>query len=284
MIGEMGTRLARGSHKALAMLVLHSRNVFSRARVTGSTPVVVSLTTYGARLRQVHLTIESIGRGAARPARLILWLDDAKQFERLPRSLQRLRRRGLEVKLSANYGPHTKYLPYVMSESSFEVPLATADDDTIYPTWWLQRLYSAWSRHPENVLCYRARVLTWTDSGSLATYLAWPEVRTVEPKLRHFALGVSGAMYPLRMLRELRRHGDSWDSSLRNVDDIWLHAVAVSLDVRIEQVEVTPHDFPLLLSSQGVGLRHSNLDGGNNDRAARVAYSSELTLKMRSEG
>lgn len=276
-------RMTRGAYKALLMLRLQIRSRFSRVSVTGTVPAVVSLTSYGKRVAQVHLTIESIARGTERPSRLILWLDDPNIYGSLPKSLRRLQRRGLEVALSDNYGPHTKYLPHVLSGSAAELPLVTADDDTMYPRWWLERLFAAWSRDPENVHCYRARIVTFTEDGLLETYLNWPEVGSVVPRLGHFALGVSGAIYPPRMLAELRKRGSAYDPALRQVDDIWLHSVAVSIGVRVAQAEPTPRDFPLLLRSQGMGLRHSNIDGGNNDRAAAIAYSSELKDRIRRE-
>ncbi|MFS0792869.1 hypothetical protein [Microbacterium sp. 1P10AE] len=266
------------------MISLQIRNELSRVPVTGTVPAIVSLTSYGKRVAQVHLTIESIARGAVKPSRLILWLDDPEIYANLPKSLRRLQRRGLEVLLSENFGPHTKYLPYVLSDTTHELPLVTADDDTMYPVWWLERLYASWSRDPQNVYCYRARVVTFTPEGDLATYLDWPEVSSTVPRLRHFALGVSGAIYPPHMLAELRRRGATYDPALRHVDDIWLHSIAVSLQIRVAQAEPSPHDFPLLLSSQDVGLRHRNLDGGNNDKAAVVAYPPELLDRLRYEG
>ena len=58
------------------------RNRLGRSPVaTGGPGVVVSMTTYGKRVRTVHLAIESIARGAVRPARLILWLDEPELVE-----------------------------------------------------------------------------------------------------------------------------------------------------------------------------------------------------------
>jgi len=110
------------------------------------------------RIDSVFLTIESIGRGELLPARIILWVDDPKVFASLPSSLRRLERRGLEVKLADNYGPHTKYYPYLTSEADIRHPLVTADDDILYPRGWLKGLAAAYALNDQVINCYRAHV------------------------------------------------------------------------------------------------------------------------------
>src|ERR1700728_3972607 len=97
-------------------------NRYSRARITCPAGPIVSLTTYGKRSRTVYLAVESIGKGHVRPSRIILWLDARAIFHNPPATIRRLVRRGLEVKLCENYGPHTKYYPYLQSLETFESP------------------------------------------------------------------------------------------------------------------------------------------------------------------
>ena len=92
---------------------LKIKNYFSNQSILGNYSVVVSLTSYNERVDTVFYTIESIGRGSVKPIRIILWLDEHDILNCLPSSLERLKKRGLEVLISKNYGPHTKYYPYV---------------------------------------------------------------------------------------------------------------------------------------------------------------------------
>ncbi|WP_306893047.1 hypothetical protein [Agromyces albus] len=117
----------------------------------------MSLTTHGDRVRRVHLTIETIGRGTVKPSEIFLWLDEPEVVARPPRTIKRLQRRGLSLRLSKNFGPHTKYYPYLLAHDSFDRPLVTADDDMLYPFTWLAGLADASKVHPDEVLCYRAR-------------------------------------------------------------------------------------------------------------------------------
>ena len=85
-----------------------------------------------------------------RPSRLILWVDH-ESMDRLPAAICRLQQRGLEVKACPDYGCYKKYYPYVESESQFVVPLVTADDDVLYPRYWLERLVEALHAFPHIV-------------------------------------------------------------------------------------------------------------------------------------
>lgn len=250
------------------------RNLTSRRPVTGTGPVV-SLTSFGSRTRRVHLTIESIARGSVRPRRIVLWLDEAEQLARPPRALRRLERRGLEILACENLGPHKKYFPYVSSVPRHSEPLVTADDDTVYPVDWLERLAAAHEAHPGEVLCHRARRVTFDADGTLAPYEAWPLAEDAEPTWRNLPTGVSGVLYPPRMLEALREAGEAFRECAPRTDDIWLHATALRTRTPVRQISSRPGLFPLLPGSQRESLTSTNKHGSGNDEALRATYSAE---------
>lgn len=247
------------------------RNLTSSQSVLGDTPVVVSLTSYGRRISSVALGIESIGRGAARPSRMILWLDDPDRFAARPKALRRLERRGLEVKLTENFGPHTKYFPYVRSLPLHRLPLVTADDDIIYPQRWLSDLHEAHLAHPQEVNCHWASVVTCMD-GNITEYVRWPNCTSTLPRHAHIGLGVSGVIYPPRMLNALSSHGQAFLTRSPSADDIWLHWVALRSGIRVRQVSATPRHFSLIPRTQKLTLMRTN-NATENDRWIRGLYT-----------
>jgi hypothetical protein len=262
----------------MAWLLLSNR--FSRKPVaTGEPGAVASLTTYGKRVRAVHLAIESIARGMTKPSRLILWLDDAALFANLPRPLLRLERRGLEIRLCKNYGPHKKYYPYVESQKAFTHPLATADDDVIYPRSWLAGLLDAHRQFPHCVNCYRARMMTLRD-GKIAPYREWPLCESAEPSFRTVATGVSGIIYPAALLAELKRAGTGFEARCPRADDLWLHVRAIRAGFTIRQIQSEAIHFPLIPGTQVTSLYAENCaEEDGNDRQLAVTYeSSDLEL------
>jgi hypothetical protein len=239
-------------------------NRFRRHQVVGDGAAVVSLTSYGDRIDTVYLTLESIGRGSVRPSRLILWLDDANVFQNLPKNLMRLKARGLEIIKCEDLGPHKKYYPYVEGSEAFNLPLVTADDDVIYPADWLARLIDEHGKTPQDVICYRAREVNFSEIG-LALYQSWKLCSSTSSSVRHVATGVSGVLYPPGLQMFLKAAGRQFLDCCPRADDLWLHVNAVRHGAKIRQIHSSPADFPELPNSQAQALSVTNLDGGQND-------------------
>ncbi|HLL61491.1 MAG TPA: glycosyltransferase family A protein [Propionibacteriaceae bacterium] len=259
------------SHVWLAGLRL--RNRLSSAPVLGEVPVVVSLTSYGSRIDTVAYAVESIAAGRARPQRLILWLDDPHQYDDRPAALRRLEARGLDVRLTENLGPHKKYFPALPIALDDGVALATADDDTLYPRYWLARLAEAARRHPQDIHCYRASVVR-LDGDRLAPYDRWPRCQDTVGSLARFATGVSGVWYPPAMLAALRHRGTEFLRYVPRADDIWLHWVAVRSGIRVRQLSRLPRHFPYIPGTQTQTLVQENVAGGGNDRLLAGLYEA----------
>ena len=264
------------------LLGLELANRFSRRPVVDPRgEVVVTMTTHGERIRRVHVALESIARGEARPARLVLWLDDPALAADLPRPLRRLRRRGLEVRLvESGYRVHTKYYPHLLSGRAGERDLVTSDDDIVYPRTWLRGLLDARSRYPrETVLCYRAHRVGVVD-GAVAPYTSWTPVTDTRASTDVFGTSVSGQLLPAPLLGEIAAHGDAFREIAPDADDIWLHVRAVDAGYRIAQIEPRAQLFPFVPRTQQSGLYLVNYWDGGNDRQARAAYTPEVTARI----
>ncbi len=257
---------------------LQRRNDRSATPVTAPGGPVVSMTTYGQRLASVHLALESIAAGTVLPSRLILWVDEPSALALPSPGLQRLIARGLELRLSENFGPHTKYYPYLLSSETFDGPLVTADDDLLYNNWWLEGLVRAFHDHPECVTCYRAHVIRLSD-GAIAPYRSWSPCSTTDPSLLHFATGVSGVIYPPHFLRSLKQAGSHFMQICPKSDDVWLHVHAVRGGVLIRQIWDRPMRFPFVPDTQASGLYHGNvLQSHNDEYIARTYTAADLVL------
>jgi hypothetical protein len=255
-------------------------NKYGRAPITKPDGPVVSLTTYGIRVKSVYLAIESIGSGNVRPSRCILWLDERPLVECLPEELRRLQRRGLEIRLCKNYGPHKKYYPYLESLHRCVVPLVTADDDVLYPRYWLKRLVDAYQRFPNVVNCHRARVIAMTQDG-IARYETWQHAHSTDQSLTHFAVGVGGALYPPQLQERLKLEGTAFLNCCPKADDVWLHLQALRGGFKVRQI--SPRAFcPVIIpGTQSNALHHNNLLGGENDRQIETTYGAADIDRLR---
>lgn len=262
------------------VIFLILRALFSRSRVTQPDGPIVSLTSHGRRLHSVCISIESIAKGFAKPSRLILWVDDEGFFKNLPFLIRRQIKRGLEVHLTNNYGPHTKYFPTLgLISAECPVPLVTADDDIIYPVNWLQDLVSAYRLHPTVVNAFRAHVIQFNGS-TMQPYSEWVPCESDLPRFRNFATGVSGVIYPPALIQVLKQEGSAFLAVCPKADDVWLHCQALRAGFKVRQLSGTPRHFPVIPGTEAVGLMHANLFDGGNDVQIRNLYSEGDVLNM----
>jgi GT2 family glycosyltransferase len=261
----------RISRLKLTVLHLAAANRFSRRGVTGSSPVVVSITTHGFRARHAYLAIESISRGSIRPQRTILWIDDDEILKNLPSSLRRLERRGLEILKCEDFGPHKKQYPFAASISHHDLPLATADDDVFYPRRWLEGLMSAHAATPEVVVGYRAHYVAFED-GALLPYATWPAREGNHPSYRVFCTGVSGILYPPGLLDAIREEGPRFMEVCPRADDVWLHFVSVRHGYQHRQILNNQAEFATIPATQIGTLYSTNVVGGGNDTQVSATY------------
>lgn len=286
-LSAVARRLFRGRfpsavHRRLYAQYLRCRCNVSRRSVRGDLECTVSLTSYGARVGSVHLTIESIARSRARPRRIVLSLGAADARRAAARPLRRLQRRGLEIAIVEDLFCHTKYYSIAVKMSQADGTLTTADDDVIYPVNWLKGLVNAHIKFPADVICYRAKVIALSHTG-LAPYSTWPMVNSTSASGRHFATGVSGVLYPISMVSAIQAAGDRFMRVCPKNDDIWLHNVALRSGHMVRQILPTAQDYPTLPGSQRSALMTSNVFAGANDVQLAATYDESdiavLTLQ-----
>lgn len=146
--------------------------------------IVVSLTTISGRLAFLDKVLESLLAQSLRPDRIHLWispephlLDEGVRETDLPpkvRSLARSSGRRILIRETPNIGPHRRTLAplHYYRRSLFPPMIATADDDTLYPTHWLKSLADA-SRRYHAAAVFRARIIT-AEGGQVIPYRQWP--------------------------------------------------------------------------------------------------------------
>lgn len=234
--------------------------------------VIVSLTTFGPRLREVAVAIESIMEQTMLPNRIILWLSDELENapETIPQSLRLLERRGLEIRYTRDIGSATKLIPALRAFP--EDVIITIDDDTLYDYDMIDRLVTAHRRFPTAVCAGRIDRIIPTDGGRGLKLLydkADDLYLTKEPLMQPMALGVGGVLYPPHAL-----HEDVFDTDLMHrlapkADDIWFKAMELLAGTPVYPVnEMDPTDVRMLQCRhyrQALMLHTTNYLGGRDN-------------------
>lgn len=254
-------------------LAVRNRLVRSALADDGS-GVIVSLTTFPARLPTVFLAIESIFRQTLPPSAVYLWLFEGEIKERdLPTELRRLRERGLRIELVPENLKGAKKLVYAAERFSGR-PIVTADDDLIYPPLWLESLVGAAAETPGTVVCHRGHFLTLRGPRSLSRYRDCMAngLGGARPSFNLLPTAGAGALYPPGVLDP--RIGDK-ELMMRlcpTADDIWFKAMTLLQGVRSRRVaerNLMPATLP---ETQHRALYDINQHTNDRQLAATFAY------------
>jgi hypothetical protein len=276
-ITHIPRRVVRELLRCIQLIRLSMINRYGASLITSPWGPVVSLTTFGKRSQSVYLAIESIANGSLRPSRLILWVDEQALLSNLPAALGRLQQRGLEIRCCNNYGPHKKYYPYVESQETFDTPLVTADDDVLYPSYWLKELVHASDQQPDAVNCYLAHVIALNGEG-IERYQEWRSCDSTITSSLHIAMGMGGVIYPPSFLMVLKQAGDAFTTCCPKGDDLWLHAQALRSGYKVRQIfaRLPYFSFQGIPGTARTALSHDNVTcGDGNDRQIQATYNEE---------
>ncbi len=214
--------------------------------------IIVSLTSFPARIDRLWLVIECMFRQTFKPDRVILYLTESQvgSINKLPNSLLKLKSRGLEIILCPDQiRSHTKYY-YAMKQNPKDI-IITIDDDMFYKTDFIESLVNNHRRFPDKI------VANWVKeiSSKSNLYADWRDVYKLK-ELKHFILlGVGGVLYPPKcMYKDLFEIELIKELSL-TADDVWLSAMAmlnkteiVSTDYKMNHLSVSFINNETLLS------------------------------------
>lgn len=189
-------------------------------------PVIVSLTTYPARIKSVWITIASLLQQTMKPSKVILWLAQ-EQFptSEIPKSLKRLQKRGLEIRFGEDLKPHKKYY-YTLQEYT-EHYVITADDDVLYPENFIEQLWRGHEKYPDTIICSWSHKIEFDAQGRFIPYNDWLDNREEKPSYTTLAVGCNGVLYPPNCLsQEAFEQQKIMENSLYT-DDLWLKCMEI---------------------------------------------------------
>lgn len=203
--------------------------------------LVVSLTTYGERIFEVYLSIESIMHGTIKPNRIVLWLArDEFEGKELPITLQKQISRGLEVRYTEDILSYKKIVP-----SLKEFPdsyIITIDDDLIYNYDFVEKLVVSYKQDPHYIYAYRVHKMHFKNDSELDSYLNWqlccPE--NIASHLYFFTTG-GGVLFPPKSLVPETLNSEVFMDICRHADDVWINAMSILSGNKVKKVYT--HDY-----------------------------------------
>lgn len=202
--------------------------------------LIISLTSFPARLDMVHCCIRQMLAQTMKPDRIILWLTkEESENVPLPEGVKELQEYGVEVCYAdANLKPHNKL--YFSLRENPDAVIITVDDDCVYPSDLVERLYAAHQEHPESVCCIQAHEITLRD-GQPDLYDNWNggAIGKSGASDMFIALGVGGVLYPPGCFDEEYFDQELIRSLALTADDLWLKFTELRLGIPV--YKIAPH-------------------------------------------
>lgn len=189
--------------------------------------IVISLTSFPARIEKVWIVIESLKRQSIAASRIILWLSKVQfpgLLEDLPQSLRNMIGNGFEVRfVEHDLRSHKKYY-YAFKEYPNSI-IILVDDDIFYPSTLLEDLLYNYTKFPNSIICRYGLVMSYDNNNNLLPYSEWN--RNYGLLCNHFFFGSGGGtlIEPRLLINEVLN--ESLFMKLTPfADDIWLNAMA----------------------------------------------------------
>ncbi|MAY39907.1 MAG: hypothetical protein CMN82_14000 [Spongiibacter sp.] len=249
--------------------------------------MVVSLTSFGQRIHDVFLTVESLFQQSLKADKVVLWLSaDEFNEESLPAVLKKQRERGLEIHfVPEDLGPYTKF--YYALERYPDALLVTVDDDILYPLDLLDQLYIAHLLEPNKIHCGRAHRIAVDKNGDLLPYKQWwRHSNEPESSLLIMPTGVGGVLYFPGCLDPEVTNKSAFKRLAPRADDVWLKAMSLKRGTECRvfaQYGEWVLRNPTIIGSQEVSLKRRNKGSrhGNDQQIAAVFGEYRLLEQVR---
>ena len=227
--------------------------------------LIISLTTFPARINEVCICIETIMRQTIKPNRIFLWLASSQfeSFDSLPPHLLYLQSRGLEIKFCDDLRSHKKYF-YTIRDNHDSIVI-TLDDDVYYPRYTLKRLVDSYKKNPRCISCNIAKRIRIVDN-IIQPYNTWLLVNSKLSKksINIAPIGVGGVLYHPEALSKDVFNIDYIKALCIHTDDLWLKTMSLLKGTKV----VYTGEYPTLFcigKSQKENLGKINCIENRND-------------------
>jgi len=231
--------------------------------------IVVSLTSFPARIKTLHMAIKSILSQSMKPDVIFLCLtkEEVKDKSELPQSLLELQKYGLAIHYADNnLKPHNKY--FYARQLYPDSLLITIDDDNMYDRKLIADLYASYLKYPNAVSARRVHKIIRDGSGTLLPYHKWNyECKKIRlPSFDLLATGVGGVLYPPKILPPETFDAVKIRGLCLNADDIWLKFMELKNKIPVVWVKGRRIHPLNIRRAQKISLQKNNYHENQNDK------------------
>lgn len=238
--------------------------------------LIVSLTSFPARINTTHLAVESILRQSKKPDKIILWLAE-EQFPNLlddvPENLKSQMPRGLDIRFCEDLRSHKKY--FFAIKQFLNCKIVIVDDDLFYHHDLIKNLVELNKSYPNSVVSIRVHKMKF-DKGVLLPYRQWylnysgDSARLIfhhnsghgtllDTNTLHF----DDVFFDKDIIRKLSMHSD----------DVWFKVNLIRLGITVATNDAFKRDTIGIKGSYKSSLVSKNTHQGLKDKLFKEVFS-----------
>ena len=230
-----------------------------------SQKVIVSLTSFPARINTVGIVIQQMLYQTVKPDEIVLWLSKEQFPERekqLPKDLLELKDK-FDVKIGWCDGDVKAYKKFLPSLKEYPEDLVIIiDDDLLYPIDLIEKLLNAHKDFPSAIIASRVHKIGIGENGKILSYKEWKKQigeYIYEIKEDWFFTGGAGTLLPPHAFGEELFNEKIIQELCPLADDIWLNIHAAINRVSIVNTAAN-NKLARIASTQEVCLQTANLE------------------------
>lgn len=187
--------------------------------------VIVSMTSYPARIRGAWVSLESLFRQNFRPFTLVLVLAEA-QFpgKKLPLMIRLMIRKGLKILWVKEDNRSWDHL-WPAYAAYPDASIISVDDDKVFPTDLVRVLVEASQRHPGTIIGSRGWEMR-LEGQELRFGEGWVRANLATPSHALFIPPGNGSLYPPNSLPQVAGDTQLMRDVCPRADDVWYWGMA----------------------------------------------------------
>jgi hypothetical protein len=261
------------------LLTRHNKQYALNGCIKSEGRIIVSLTSFPARIGRIWLVVETILRQTQKPDKIILWLSKEQfhSFDSLPKRLMKQRDRGLEIRImKGDICSHKKYY-YTLQEFPNDY-LLTVDDDIFYRSTMVEDMFNRSQSCSMSVISQYSRKMIWTED-KITSYSLWPIIEEeTSPNLFSFFGSGGGTLFPPLAMDSDVLNLKLLVSLTPTADDVWLNAMCRLKRTTTTKTSYYTNRLPVLFFSGG-SLESINNRMNQND--VQILAVREHYIKIR---
>lgn len=241
--------------------------------------MVLSMTSYPERMKDVHYAIFSIINQEIQPEKFILWLakDEFPNGENdIPQSVLQFKKYGLEIRFTEAIRSFKKIVP-ALKEYPHSI-LVSADDDIYYPEGWLKNLYEAYKKDSTKIYAHRIHKVG-IENNEILPYQQWEKVKICKkPSYLNFPTSVGGILYPPDVFSDEAINVEHFKKLCPNQDDVWVWAMGILNNKYFISPKYSINNLIYINPQRELGysgestLMQLNVSEGGNDKQIKDVY------------